>query len=60
MNKEGELRKVALVNSDWLLSCYIDGLDVIIPECLVEEFGNGPVSKANLMKYMKDNEYYNG
>ena len=58
----GHLRRVLKINGNWVLDLNAQGqtLDVRTPLSYDEKFGSGPVSKQDLVSYMKENGYYNG
>lgn len=61
LNSKGELREVLNIQGNWVLNCNTDRshLSVITPAVFDTRFKIGPVSKQDLIKYMKDNGYSN-
>lgn len=59
MDKSGNLRKVVKVEGNWALNIIVkeSTLEVRTPGEFRCEFRGGPVSKQDLIKYMKDRDY---
>tara|TARA_R100001086_G_scaffold249160_1_gene188072 strand:- start:2489 stop:2875 length:387 start_codon:yes stop_codon:yes gene_type:complete len=61
MNSKGRLIKVQKIGSNWVLNLNYDKetLSVSVPYAFTQRFGKGPVSKKDLIRYMKSEGYRN-
>ena len=59
LNEDQVLRKITVVNGNWVPNIHIDELRVSVPTRFSDRFKNGPVSKEDLIDYMSNNGHFN-